>query len=296
MSVVSVKLLRSGRSGGRDLTSRRYQRRFRVITDNVNDDESLVLSAGPQLGESHPSDIFATCKSLEADIEDDASDVRWILTAEYDRQPEPEQQETEDGNPLDLKWTMDGSSVDREIPTEVDALGNPVVDSAGQPLRDLTLPHADYTFSLSGNIAVLDLNQISSFRNKVNNAALFSALAETTRISRFAFQTKRHPEIGLYFPVTFEFAIREGGWDEELLDQGFYELDSSGNPKLIVIDALDENGNVVDQFTPPEPVPLDGTGHRDTNNPPTGATVPFQRFIAADFSALGIPTTFEELE
>lgn len=300
MSILSVKLIRAGRTGGKDFQGRKYQYKYRVVTDDVSHDVTEIIEAAgiPLLGELHPIDPFATCKSVDAELEDDSSDMRWIVTADYDRTGESTDSEEEDdtGNPLDRRWHLSGSSLDRDIAIEKDVNGDPILTSAGEPIRGITAPYCDYAFTLTGNVGSIDLAQIASFRNKVNDAVLFTAEENTARLSRFAFETKRHSQVGLYFSVTYEFAFRDGGWDEEVLDQGFYELDSTGNRVLIVIEAKDADGNVVDQYTTPEPYPLDGTGQRDDSDPPLGETIDVQKFLPADFSELGIPTTFAELE
>lgn len=262
--------------------------------DSFNEIDALSAVGVPVPGAIHPSDFFLICKSVTARQDDgEQTNLKWVVTANYDNEPDDQEEENEEGNPLEERPVVRGGSIDRETIVTEDADGEPIQNSAEDPIRGLTVPYADYAINISMNVATLSLATVASFRKKVNDATFFDADAGTARLSRFDFDVLYHQSIGQYFKVSYEFQIREGGWDARVLDEGFNQLDYP-DKTMITLPLLDDTGAEIGRSPVTEPVLLNGFGTPlEAGDPPV--FLEFTLFTPADFSGLGIPTAFSEI-
>lgn len=217
----------------------------------------------------------------------------WIVTVTWNDQPEPDQNEPGETNPLAKEWDFRIVSTNREEVMVKDLEDTPIASSAGEPIRGVTREVADFAIVLSGNMAVgdIDFETIAEHMNQVNNALFFNVLAGNAKLVRFEGQRVRHPDFGYYFVTSWEFAVRDGGWDIEVLDEGFFELNGDGDQVIIAVKQEDEDGNEGEAIPVSEPHLLDGSGHRtDTPNYLT-----FKRVTQKNMAALNIPTNFGAL-
>lgn len=270
-------------------------REYRVLSSSGTDNEFDVLFAPglPQFGNAHPSYPYATVKSRTARQESEDSKKAWIVTVNWDTQSEEDEQQDpqENTNPLSEKWSLRIVTSTREEMMVKDLAGDPIESSAGEPIRNVFREVSDFSFVLSGNMAVsaVDFDTIKETMNQANQTTFFTVPAGEAKLMRFEADYLYHRVPGRYWATQWEFAVRDGGWDIEALDEGFFELDASGDKVQIKVKTKDEDGNEGEPESISEPYPLNGSGGRL----PKGGTpvyLEFQRVTQKPFSALNIPT------
>lgn len=270
-------------------------REYRVLSSSGTDNEFDVLFAPglPQFGYAHPSYPDATVKSRTARQESEDSKKAWIVTVNWDTQSEEDEQQDpqENTNPLSEKWSLRIVTSTREEMMVKDLAGDPIESSAGEPIRNIFREVSDFSFVLSGNMAVsaVDFDAIKETMNQANQTTFFTVPAGEAKLMRFEAEYLYHRVPGRYWATQWEFAVRDGGWDIEVLDEGFFELDSSGDKVQIMVKTADADGTEGEPQPVSEPYPLDGSGHRLADGDPH-EYLTFKRVSQKPFSALNIPT------
>jgi len=252
--------------------------------------EEIEFSGVPLLGDSYPTDFSLTAKTIETSLEGDDSELSWTVTVQYDREAEVQDEDDDEKTPLEEPATVSFGSNDRDVIIENDAAGDAIETSAGEPIRGITNEQADFAITVQKNLASIDLDLISQMMKKVNNAVFYGATIGTTRLSRVSGNYLFHQDIGRYFSMTYEFQVRDGGWDKSVVDEGFLEI-SAVDGSQIAITVPDVDGNLVPVA---EPHLLDGAGVKLA----VGDAVQFIEVItktSGDFSSLGIPVSFDDV-
>src|SRR5581483_11506179 len=101
MPVVSVYEVWTGRTGQDTFTKRRtFSRVFEVWTDNAFDDAVVVGSCPllPRLGNGYPTDPAAVVVAVKP-AQDDETPLRWMVTCDYDTQPDNPQRQANQQQP-----------------------------------------------------------------------------------------------------------------------------------------------------------------------------------------------------
>lgn len=272
---------RRGSVGERNLTE--YTRSFQVLTDDARTAQVSVLNA-PGLPRRYDSyqdadgnqDLNAVCKALEA-RQDQDDPTTWVVEASYGTL------EPGDESPLlrptEIEW---GSNKFTKVLTQAND-GTPVKNSAGESF-DPPLEVEEYRLTLKfvRNEANYDPNVLGVFFNTTNMTAWYGFQPNEV-VCRGISASRQYEKGSYYWKVTYEFEAKPGegnlAWAFRVLDQGYFELDVSGNKLLIR-----------DKFLAPLTAPalLDGTGKKLA----AGAAPVFLNVFAykgRDFNTLNLP-------
>jgi len=233
-------------------TTREYERSWLVVTsspqDNgVNVQTEFMSATGLNLGSPYPGDPYAYLLSVngKSDGEDGCN---WILTAKYGQ--------FAFGNTSDCPWTQpsqmswDYQQFEQILDYDVD--NKAILNSTGDPFanpvtRDqcravLTVTQAEQSFQPQMSMMYSDT---------INSNAFCGASAGQLKIPCIPATRVWDARWGFYWQVRYTFQFNPLTWDKQILDQGYYELDSdTGKKKPILI-----NGALASS-----PQLLDGSG------------------------------------
>lgn len=251
-----------------------YTRVFLVVTDDPLDGAQLVRQATgvPSIGDLYVTETESddTCVCVSVDPNQDGEDPRkWTVTCEYT-------DETKE-NPVDEPARKTWGSTARRVPLERDLDGDPIVNSANEPFDPPPEDEEyDLTLTITRNEATFDPLTIRAYQNKVNDAEFFDFPAGEVKCNEIVASDQERDDEA-FVQVTYKFQIREGGWQLELLDQGFRQLDGAA-----VVNILDERGQFLTK-----PTLLDGNGHAtEPGDPAFYLTYTVKGSV--DFSPLGL--------
>jgi len=286
MAVISFKEIHDGRDSetsvrgsSQRVTTRRFTRVFRAVTNSNDDDGSVVkaYASCPRVGNLHPSDIGCWCQSVRARNESFSKTV-WIVTALYSSEIEVSANPLSD--PADIEWATEQFT----RPYFKDRDGNWILNSAGDPF-DPSVEGDDsrWVAVIQKNVSAVP-TWILTYRDAVNAAACVidgvNVGAGDAKI--MALQISRWQERNdvKYRVLTLNIAVDEDGWAKHTLDAGYRELDgTTGNRKNIHNDGDDE--------LPSSPVSLDGAGSALANpTPATAVGITSNIYKEKDFSVL----------
>lgn len=254
-----------------------HTRAFLAMTDNILDDELVIMSHAdcPKVGDMHPSDPDAWCRSVRARNEDYSKKV-WTIEAEYSTDREINISPTAD--PAEISW--DTENYQRAY--FKDRSGYGITNSAGDPYDPP--PEGDdsrWTVTVTKNVDVVP-TWLLTYRDAVNSAAFnldgLAIPAGAAKIMSVKIGKWEKRSIFWYRTVSITMAIDSAGWQLSLLDAGFRAI--SGSNRVNITNAGDGE-NVTG------PVPLNGSGVVLTN--PTPSTCVFRNFDiypSKDFSVL----------
>lgn len=299
MAIISVNLVRGSRTSDFSKEGGTAVREYQVISDGNDNELTIPLAIGlPTYGTPHPTNGSFTCKTLSVREVDPESKKLWVATATFDQQPLDNKNENNPTrNPLLERGTFRIASSGREEQMEEDADGNAILTTANEPIRGVTKEVNDFTMIVTKNLATLPFAALAAAAKQATNSAIFfDAAIGTARLSRIDGDLLWHPTCGDYFATTWEFAVRDGGWDKEVLNEGFFELNDE-NPAeqvIIALPAFDSDGNRVSDVPVAEPHLLTVAGKRlPQDGTPNYITV--KRYNQTDFGSLGVPTSIAEL-
>jgi hypothetical protein len=208
-----------------------YTRSWTIKVDSPGTSVAAIAqAAGVSFGSPHPDDssVFA----MEFDVKPRGDSLLlYGLTVRY-YTPKRDGDTDPTALPPDV-WTG-GSSVSSG-PCWKDITGEPITNSAGVALPDLTMEIAEFSCSLTRCFA--DFSGISALRNytnKINSDSFLGCPPKTWKCQggRFAKKTEGAPgQQFSYWEVTFDFAYREDTWVLKPLDIGYSQkVDVEGMP------------------------------------------------------------------
>lgn len=251
MAVVSVEEIPSARSGSRNERFEKfYKTKWNVILDGTDTGPMAAMDAVPvypadiyDLGTGE-SDSLAACLTLKADcVSDDG--------CEYEVEVEYGPRVPREENPLDqpLEESLEFAQFERIV--DVDADGNPVLNTAGDPFDPpVTRDDSRPILKIVRNEATFRPVFILGFRDCINESEFRGFPAGTVKCQPIPVRRAWHPIPGYYYIHAYEFHIDEDGWNKPVLSQGLRAIDGSGNRRQILIEGhpatspvpLDENG------------------------------------------------------
>jgi hypothetical protein len=234
MAIVAVTESIDDRSvSGKFRETMTYSRSFLVRVDSpATSIRDIAQAPGITFGSPHPDD--GTVFALEFDCKPRGDSLLlYAVTVKYstpardgETQPDPFQL------PADV-WSG-GSSV-TSAPCWQDNQGEPITNSAGVALPDLTMEMAEFSVSLTrcyGDLSFIGI--LESYTNKLNNDTFLGCPKNTWKCQGGRFSKKTENAEGttfVYWEVSFEFAYRADTWFLKPLDIGYSQLvDSAGNP------------------------------------------------------------------
>lgn len=285
MSVTWARKIWEGRSGGGGIDGRlRLSQKYKVLTDNKNDESDTVLraSALPYLGQLYQGDFLAYCDNITA-TQDSASPTLWVVTATYtnERLGENGEQPNEDplADPVDVSW----STEQYQRVADTDNASQGIVNSAGDPFDPPAMrDESRRVVTITSNESTVP-SWVLSYQDAVNSSACtidgFSVAAGQAKCQSVTISSAKRRNDTTYRQVSFSIHLRNEGWKLKLLDQGFRERDDDNKLQQIT--------NEADGSEPTAPVLLDGSGKALTD-PNVGSAVflDFDVYTELDFTAL----------
>lgn len=306
MSVASVNELWDGRSGQDTFTKRRtFSRAFEVITTDPADNAAVAggTSLLPRLGDGYPLDPAALVVAVKPQQDSD-NPYRWIVTIDYDTQPDipqsqqasqqpvngqSQQQEQQPAqvpeNPLSRPPVWKYSYQQTTEAVRVDNGGAAVVNSAGLPFDPpATIEVSRPVLSVTVNRAAFDHSAFDQLQDAVNSKQWWGLNPRVARC--IGLEVASAFENGVaYWTVTYTFALKYDTWDLRILDCGYTEKvveHHVGDPGPVT-----RQRKIKDPYgrEATEPVPLDGNGAKlAVGDPPVFLT--FRVYRERDFNEL----------
>jgi hypothetical protein len=255
---------------------------YQVIYDTQPTDiqDALTATGIPTLGALYTSGSTITAKQIGPAQEVDGNPAVIIVPVEFNDEFDFQEQ---DENPLIRPADINWGSVYYERAFEVDANGDAVLNSAGDPFDPPpTQPVVRLQCTIERNVATHNPTTAFAYINTVNNGNVTIAGVSVTagQALMVDFSATSQREAGTVYArqrFVIEFAP---SFVREILDAGYYQL--TGGDKLPI---LDDNG---DPFT--EPQLLDGSGEVTT----TPTFLAFDAHTATNFGTLALPTKFPD--
>lgn len=258
MSVVSCKLMPDSRSArasvvGSGLTVRvrvDVQDTWRVVVDDVNDDQNTALTAAglPGLFDPHPTYPTALVKDLSPRL---SAESPWCWYVEVLYSTSTGEQDRVNINPLlrppDVEWTWNK----QQIAVLYDKIGTAVANSVGDAFDPaLTRDDTRGVLTIGQNEVVYDPVRAMLYQDAVNSDAFFGLPPLSFKCQSIAGKAAYENGVA-YVRVTYVFEYRSEGWHRKVLDQGTFKL--SGTDRIAIVDKF---GKAVTKA-----VPLNGKGH-----------------------------------
>jgi hypothetical protein len=245
------------------------------------------VSVGDVLGGG--SDLRCTAVRARAN---GADGMLWTVTAEYEVRPDPEGEEPPDGGQIKLPTWSASSTVSNQGIYQ-DRNGNTIVNSAGDPLEDVTADVAEFrltltTFFLSHTDWV---GPGRTYTNTVNDRAWNGGQEFEWKCQGFSAKLNFEEIGGATVPlweVNIEFAYKKGGWDPKPWDIGFAQrVNDDGVPSGTGTKRAQIKGQ--DNKPVRQPVALVGGVAKPAGQPPdvinNGNGVDY--YLALNFSVFG---------
>lgn len=171
------------------------------------------------------------------------------------------------------QWSGGNNKFQEEV--RVDKDGNPLVNSAKEPLTGIQRDKNRPTLQLVMNVAWMNLTLLGGYLDAVNSNVQWGKAVRTLKCENFTWQ-KHYAQTGYpYYSVTFSFEINDETWDFKLLDHGNMVLVAGQ-----MVRATDARENVIH-------VLLNGAGVATMT--PTMLTPAKRVYPEKDFSAVGWP-------
>lgn len=265
MTVLTVKELVK-RGGNLQGTHEKITRNWQITVSSPYDNSRTIAnetigSTLPILFESHPSNVFATCRSLSID---NSQGLVWSAKAEYSTEPltQSERERAEEPNPIDraVKVSWAASNYDKAVVKDINDKG--VVNSAGDFYDPPpSVPWERLTFHFRKNYSSPS-PWISSYCNSVNESDIsilgIQIPAGMARFCQPSGSEEREENGQIFHETSWDIEVDVRTWQLEVLDEGLREIDSNDTTKRINI--TDDDGNEITS-----PALLDGSGARLAN-------------------------------
>lgn len=295
LGITSVEEVWDERGGSiNNLYERRYTRVFEVVTaDRSIAAQRIYLDSRiPQLGAFYTNGLLNTNPYYEEDRGAFVGDVKcdpipgaegagiyWKVTVQY--QPWSPSAFGSDPVLWPLRVQFGGERTERVIYFDKD--GNAIRNSAGDRFSEpVTVDDHITTLIITRNelVSAFDPDLASAYSDTVNAGAWNGFAAGHCKMGIISTGEEKFDSNNLrwYYTVTYPVQVRRTPWVKELLDQGYNELNASGDA---VAPVMNDGQPVAD------PVCLDGAGRRIAEHG-SPVTLTFDVEDAADWSGLNI--------
>jgi hypothetical protein len=233
MRETSNEIEYSGESKGPRRATRSWL--FKVTTPNVS--PALISTSIPvAFNEPHPNVSGIRARKFRVRPTDNTG-MLWSAIVEYESATEEEQEEDEDSKVPGRPSIWGGSSSVTTGPVYKDKDGDMMVNSAGDPLEDLTAEFAEERLTLTTYYTnhVQWMNLSKGYTNVCNKDTWNGGAPYTWKCQgcskKLNIETNDQGRSLVYWEVTWEFAYREEGWQHRPWDIGFAQLvDDEGVP------------------------------------------------------------------
>jgi len=279
--VESVVEQLSPQSGKSTPGSSEYSRIFRVTLDDSFCGPYYAIRAFgdgiPNIGDTYPADPFAYVMAWNCSQVGDEPvfDVR----VDYSTIENAISNDPEDWAAV-LSWGF----VTKTVVVETDVVtGNAIASSAGEVFIP---PLEDDNYNLKGIVVRNEsdlfwdpgLASLAEGRVNSNYGMVLGIIIAPGQALMRSISSRRETYAGIYYyKVTYEIEFDQGGFVREVLDQGTYYLDGSGNKQM-----FRDGGELADR-----PHNLNGFGGQLVS-PASPVYIPFDTKYSFDFSLLGL--------
>lgn len=223
-------------------------------------------------------------------------------------------------NPLDEPPAISGSFVKYTEEVRYDRHGKVIKTSSHEPIvgPDSEFDRNRPTVSIEMNKLTLDLDDVSSMVDTVNDAPLWGLSARKIKLSNVSWSRKLYGICTFYYTVSLEFDINFDTFDRIITDVGTRHInpdmikpDSGWFPTSLLTEFKDAQGNIQATFDPPQMIKdiplaftkiLDGKGREAgwtvlngegvvAKDPESAGEVSIEYYPESNFLTLGIPTS-----
>lgn len=264
MAVTSLKKI-AGKSGQGDLESSQYVDVYRVLTDDKEDGQGVVVAALPAAGSQHPDSPIHLLREFDFDQDEDAP-KKWTVTLTYWFEPG----ELDDGDATSNTDSQGNDLVVANAELRSSRIQVPIWKESdqgdGSPQRAIKNSAGDYfdpppqreesrmTLVITLNLATIPAYVID-YQDAVNDAAVtFGGMSFATDTLKSTFNVGPEQErSGIrYRTITIECDHKPDTWYGQYLDQGFRTVDSNLDQRQAYTES---DGAQLSQ-----PILLDGNG------------------------------------
>lgn len=300
---------RIGLEADQEATDRSYRHSYEVQVDTLaNAKQSIVLNAAglPAIGAVHPDDASAVVTSKRARLREERLWKLWIVDVNYAVQVgEGDVVSQNPSEPPDT-WTPElrvrTATMEKEIIEDLDGeiLRNAAEDMFPASMRTIVEYYS--VVSYRRWFRAVDFSPVTANRwlaGKVNESAWYEAAAGEAQIQNLNSERVvwTPPTAGmpgqLFFRVDYEIAIREGGWQLSLPNEGLHRLvDILGlgfGKAPIMLSEVAEDGQFSGlRYRASEPVPLTSDGKEVLAKGLPVQQLPFRVYDSVDFATAGL--------
>jgi hypothetical protein len=234
--VATVEIARGTGVSGKYGESFTFTRRWIVRVDSPSTSVvTISRAAGVKFNDPHPE--FSNHRAMEFDLTEESGDgMAWGLTVKYYVPPVEMTPSSSTGLPQDF-WSASGST--STIPVYLDKNGDPIVNSAGDPLEGAEREATDFSIVLTKVTADLSWSPLAATYTQTVNSSTWNGSAPRTVKCMFRSANKKFltPTDGStdsfpYWESVWEFAYRAETWDYKPWDIGFNQrVTANGNPE-----------------------------------------------------------------
>ena len=300
-------------SASLEISSRKYPRRWRVVSDETIDHPAIAIPQVPvTLGSIFPYDPDAFVKSMSAKYQDaDGSRQVVIVTASYETGTGGQEEEE---NPLDeepritwgsrtvrlpVKYAESKSKISNGVENVINANRCLVANSADQPFDNT--PEEDFhilTYNYGINTAIYNQSVAAGFLGAINQDTF--VLAGLTlkpyqaRIQQYSATNGERNGVR-YWDQQIVVEIADD-WRLILVDEGRLKLGDPdggpgdefyvGNATSVIVPIVDDNGEPIQDV-----IPLNGAGQPLDQPDPVLLAFQTRAKPLKTFGTLGLPTT-----
>lgn len=192
--------------------------------------------------------------NLESEVKplvDNEPNTEWEVTLVFTSKPLKRCYDTQ-FDPLTEPMILSGSFSNHHKEITTDRFGKPILTSSHEQIRG---PQVEFEVSypivkIKQNVLALQLSLLKAVIDKVNDAPLWGMLKGEIRLNSVSWEQKFYGTCLVFFERTFEFHIKDGGHDRDILDEGSKVLNGHWHPTNgeWVLDNI--NGKVPDHNNP----------------------------------------------
>jgi hypothetical protein len=232
MTIISVRLKSRGKWKQAEDGTESATDVWEVLSDTDAETLSAVAQADlgtadtkiPRKGKRHPERADALVVAREADQNEEVPRL-WLVTVEYSTK----QETREDKPPLEQKTKGGMTSSTKEVPAYFDALGRPLVNSAGDLYEGITRKRRMRTVNCTHNFTDVP-NWFFELGDTINSSTVTILNKDyppgTCLLTDIDFPDEPTKGVGgeIYWPVTYKIVIDPDGYFIILPNRGVHEL------------------------------------------------------------------------
>lgn len=200
-------------------------------------------------------DHWAWCKwgASSKPVLSDESSPTWTVEFTFSTKPDKRCQSVPVENPLLEPTKISGGAVKYQEEASYDRFGNPIQNSAFQPIKGPTVEFdADrHQIKVERNVPILDLPLLEALIETVNDSPLWGLPARCVKFSTYNWSRKFYGQCGIYYTLSMDFDIRGDTFDRSVIDKGTKVLSGHWDGKNANW-VLDDIGGVTPDYRNPQ--------------------------------------------